>query len=430
MRVRRVPRASGAALAVGSGFTQAHWLTSLRLVTSRRRTSPPRRRGRAVLGGLQRSHGPRRYEDDGSPDPVRLADDRTRRRVASPCPSSGAASCWRFWRCRRSWVGRAELAAMLWPEQENKLAYTNLRKTLFRLQSLPWGGRSRCRAARCASKRRPTWPSSSRRCGTAASPRPCRCAAASSSPDSTTSSSEAWSSWLGLRARPPAAAWRSAALDAPCGRHRAGRGHRAVGAAARRRSARRSRAARAHVVARARAGRAARARQAYREFVGAPREDLGLAPGAELKALHDSLGTADARLAPASARRRRATPEDGFVGRTVELRRIGELLAQDDCRLLISLVGRAASARRGSPNAPLRELAPGYADGATFVPLEDMRVRRRARRPARARARCARWPAGTIRSIRSSAFLRDRQMLLVLDNFEQLAADASQFSRR
>jgi DNA-binding SARP family transcriptional activator len=39
---------------------------------------------------------------------------------------------------KRAWVGRAELAALLWPEQENKLAYTNLRKTLHRLQSLPW----------------------------------------------------------------------------------------------------------------------------------------------------------------------------------------------------------------------------------------------------------------------------------------------------
>ena len=28
---------------------------------------------------------------------------------------------------------------MLWPEQEAKLAYSNLRKTLFRLQSMPWG---------------------------------------------------------------------------------------------------------------------------------------------------------------------------------------------------------------------------------------------------------------------------------------------------
>src|SRR6187455_1460327 len=39
---------------------------------------------------------------------------------------------------RRTWVGRAELAAMLWPDQASKLAYTNVRKTLFRLKSLPW----------------------------------------------------------------------------------------------------------------------------------------------------------------------------------------------------------------------------------------------------------------------------------------------------
>ena len=43
-----------------------------------------------------------------------------------------------FLALKRSWVGRAELAALLWPEQENKLAYANLRKTLHRLQSLPW----------------------------------------------------------------------------------------------------------------------------------------------------------------------------------------------------------------------------------------------------------------------------------------------------
>ena len=43
-----------------------------------------------------------------------------------------------FLALKREWVGRAEVAAMLWPEQESKLAYTNLRKTLHRLQSLPW----------------------------------------------------------------------------------------------------------------------------------------------------------------------------------------------------------------------------------------------------------------------------------------------------
>ena len=39
---------------------------------------------------------------------------------------------------KRAWVNRAEVAALFWPEQATKLAYANLRKTLFRLQLLPW----------------------------------------------------------------------------------------------------------------------------------------------------------------------------------------------------------------------------------------------------------------------------------------------------
>jgi len=43
-----------------------------------------------------------------------------------------------FLALKRAWVGRNELAVMLWPEQATKLAYSNLRKTLFRLRSVPW----------------------------------------------------------------------------------------------------------------------------------------------------------------------------------------------------------------------------------------------------------------------------------------------------
>jgi DNA-binding SARP family transcriptional activator len=42
-----------------------------------------------------------------------------------------------FLALRRAWVPRAELAALLWPDQRAKFTYTNLRKALFRLQSLP-----------------------------------------------------------------------------------------------------------------------------------------------------------------------------------------------------------------------------------------------------------------------------------------------------
>src|SRR5258706_16305942 len=99
-------------------------------------------------------------------------------------------------------------------------------------------------------------------------------------------------------------------------------------------------------------------------------EDLGLAPGAELKALHDSLGTAFAAPQPSAATGPLAI-DDGFVGRSVELRRIAELLARDDCRLLCIIgpggVGKTRLARRA-----LQDLAPAYADGVAFVALEDV----------------------------------------------------------
>ena len=47
---------------------------------------------------------------------------------------------------KRTWVSRSELAALLWPDQDTKLAQTNLRKALFRLHSLPWGNQIEAQA--------------------------------------------------------------------------------------------------------------------------------------------------------------------------------------------------------------------------------------------------------------------------------------------
>ena len=80
----------------------------------------------------------RPYARAGPPAPVRLADGRVRR-----CPDGASARAphpaARLLALRRAAGSpRAEIAALLWPEQEDRLAFANLRKTLFRLQSLPW----------------------------------------------------------------------------------------------------------------------------------------------------------------------------------------------------------------------------------------------------------------------------------------------------
>ena len=133
--------------------------------------------------------------------------------------------------------------------------------------------------------------------------------------------SEAWSSWLGFERDRLRVAWRDAALDHLAADIDAAEG---IDLSARLLDADPldEAALRAHMSWLARSGQSARARQVYREFVERLEEDLGLAPGAELRALHDSLGTTAVVPAPACDDRAREASDAGFVGRTVELRRI------------------------------------------------------------------------------------------------------------
>ena len=326
---------------------------------------------------------------------------------------------------KRCWVGRAELAAMLWPEQENKLAYTNLRKTLFRLQSLPWAGQIELQggAVRFEVDTDVFAFESALREHRIADALALRRGELLAGFDD--DHGEAWSSWLSFERDRLRLAWRDAALNRLAVDIDTGEG---IDLSARLLDADPldEAALRAHMSWLARGGQSARARQAYREFVGRLTEDLGLAPGAELRALHDSIGTTVWSSVPAVSTAP-ATPDDGFVGRTVELRRISALLAQDDCRLLCLIgpggVGKTRLARRA-----IQELAPGYSDGVAFVPLEDISA------SSELGGRIAReLGVGLVGSEEPLdqviAFLRERHVLIVLDNFEHLVADASILQR-
>ena len=115
--------------------------------------------------------------------------------------------------------------------------------------------------------------------------------------------------------------------------------------------------------------------------------------------------------------------DEGFVGRAMELRRIAALLAQDDCRLLCITgpggVGKTRLAQRAAI-----ELGSRSRDGAVFVPLDDLVS------GSQFGGRLAR-ELGVELAGRAEALeqvidvLRDRQQLLVLDNFEHLATEAS-----
>jgi predicted ATPase len=103
------------------------------------------------------------------------------------------------------------------------------------------------------------------------------------------------------------------------------------------------------------------------------------------------------------------------------------MLGQGDCRL-ISLVGPGGVGKTRLARRLMAELAPDFSDGTVFVALED------AATPAELGSRLAR-EVGAELAGSSDPFeqaiesLRGSQLLLVLDNFEQLAA-ARRRSRR
>ncbi|HSV71863.1 MAG TPA: tetratricopeptide repeat protein [Methylibium sp.] len=322
---------------------------------------------------------------------------------------------------RRGWVGRAELAALLWPEQPARLAHANLRKTLFRLDAVPWGravevqdSALRLRADTDVADFEAAL--AAQRIDEALALRRGELLAGFDD-----DAGESWSGWLAFERERLRNAWRDAALARLAGGIEPGEG---VDLSARLLDADPldEAALRSHMVWLARSGHTARARRAYQAYAARLAQELGLAPGAELKALHDGLGH-EAAAAPAP----RAAEDEGFVGRSSERRRIAELLARPDCRLLCLLgpggVGKTRLARHAA-----RELAPGWPDGAVFVALDDVAA------PAEFGGRLARELAvprggGAEPFERVVEFLRPLQRLLVLDNFEQLVDAAGLLGR-
>jgi predicted ATPase/DNA-binding SARP family transcriptional activator len=320
---------------------------------------------------------------------------------------------------KRTWVGRAELATLLWPELGSTLAYTNLRKALHRLQSLPGAESLEVQTGALRFEARTDVHSFE----VALKEQRVADALALYRGDLLTDfdddGNEAWTGWLAFERDRLHAAWRAAVLQRLAGDVDSAE---AIALAARLLEADPldEAALRLYIDWLARAGQSTRARQAYREFVARLRDELGLEPGTETKALNESIGTGTSALAVTSPTLR--TPEDGFVGRTVEMRRIAALLSDNECRLLCMTgpggVGKTRLARHA-----LDELAPGYADGAAFVPLDDLVS------PHEVGARIAKeleidlkGRAEPIEQVIEA--LRSKKMLLVLDNFEQLVDGA------
>ena len=331
---------------------------------------------------------------------------------------------------KRGWVGRAEVAALLWPDQDNKLAYTNLRKTLHRLAQLPWGalvqtqggalrfdGETDVAAFEAAVAAQDGAAALAQHAGELLK-------------GFDDDANEAWSQWLGYERERQRVTWRSVALawlasEVP--------GPAAVALSAQLLEADPldEAAMTLHVGWLQSTGQAPAARQVCERYIERLASELALQPGASVLQLRDSIGStavAASATPPATPRTPAALPaagEEGFIGRSAELRGIASLLEQDDCRLLC-LLGPGGAGKTRLARRAMQELAPGFADGVTFVSLEEA-------------ADAATFATCLLRAVvhhqgaalpgealdEAVAALRGRQMLLVLDNFEPLAALAA-----
>jgi DNA-binding SARP family transcriptional activator len=154
--------------------------------------------------------------------------------------------------------------------------------------------------------------------------------------------------------------------------------------------------------------------------------ELGLAPDAETRALAERIRAG--HLTPAT--RSAAAPRHNlpaaltaFVGREAELATLAALCGQPGARLL-TLVGMGGVGKTSLALELARASLESYADGVFFVPLAPL-AGPATIAPAVAQALELSVQAGDVAAA-LLRFLRDKHILLILDNFEHLLAEPGQ----
>ena len=162
-----------------------------------------------------------------------------------------------------------------------------------------------------------------------------------------------------------------------------------------------------------RAGRQAEALDAYRAGRKVLVEELGLEPGSPLRELQAAILRHDPALADPAGRRRRnlPAPPTPLVGRELEIEELAALLR--GVARLVSLTGPGGTGKTRLALGAAESLVDDFADGVHFVDLSALRD------PATVAPAIA-HTVGLDAETELVAQLRDRQLLLVLDNFEQV----------
>jgi predicted ATPase/DNA-binding SARP family transcriptional activator len=174
-----------------------------------------------------------------------------------------------------------------------------------------------------------------------------------------------------------------------------------------------------------RSGRQADALEAYRQARSMLRDELGIDPGPELRALEQAILRQDMSIgqSPSPDLTRAPLPSflARFVGRERELEEVVALLGERNVRL-VTLTGLGGIGKTRLAVAVAQQLDGEFADGTAYVGLATIRD------PELVAATIAQallpGEIGPSPAEALAAHLRDRRLLLVLDNFEQVLTAA------
>ncbi|GGV27369.1 SARP family transcriptional regulator [Actinomadura cremea] len=177
-----------------------------------------------------------------------------------------------------------------------------------------------------------------------------------------------------------------------------------------------------------RAGRQSEALESYTELRALMADGLGVDPGRELADLYEAILRQDASLAPAPARPRLPVPLTALVGRDACLDDVARLAGSSR---LVTLTGPGGVGKTRLALAAANRLAGAFPDGVWLVELAGRRGDAAALAQAVADVLGVRdEPSGAPAepADRLAATLRDRRLLLVLDNVEHVVEPAAELA--
>jgi DNA-binding SARP family transcriptional activator len=184
----------------------------------------------------------------------------------------------------------------------------------------------------------------------------------------------------------------------------------------------RERLRREHMLALYRSGRQAEALEVYQEARRTLVGELGIEPGHELQALEQAILRQDAALALPAARMKSNIPAPltPLVGRRLELAALTSLVRSREARLL-TLTGPGGTGKTRLAVESAWELISDFADGVCFVDLAAIADPELVATQILGSLEVDEQPGRPVEKTLKEA-LRGRQLLLVLDKFEGVAA--------